>query len=147
MRLLRLLRLLALPPRDLLDAARAQAALLRARRLVRSRAVGSLVRVVEPNAVTKGPPLPATVQRLERAVARASRNGLFRPSCLVRSVALGDLLRRRGVTHACLRVGVRWVEGEFRAHAWVELDGQPVGDAPEVGAVFRTVEGLAVGGY
>lgn len=75
----------------------------------------------------------ASVQRLELAIARAARRGLFRPTCLVRSLALADLLTSHGVPGAEIRVGVRHPGASaapmsaagtrLEAHAWVELDG------------------------
>jgi len=50
-------------------------------------------------------------------------------SCLTRSLLLGWLLRRRGVRSE-LRIGVRLVQGDFEAHAWVEHEGKPI-NAPQ----------------
>ena len=52
-------------------------------------------------------------------------------TCLVRSLTLWTMLLRRGVeTH--LRVGIRKTAGKFEAHAWMELDGEPVNESIEV---------------
>lgn len=139
---------------DLLDAAHAQLALLRALARVRRQPIGALV---SPFAHPESPDRPrtgapfshaissaelnarrASIQRLELAVARAARRGLFRPSCLVRSLALADLLGSIGLVGAEIRVGVRHAAGkaaakrasgtQLEAHAWVELDGTVLGD-------------------
>ena len=71
-------------------------------------------------------------QRVESvgwAVTRASAWGLFRPRCLVRSLAIQRMLRRRGIVSSTLNIGVRMRGGAFEAHAWVELDGVVVGDS------------------
>lgn len=44
--------------------------------------------------------------------------------CLASSLVLLSLLARRGVS-ATLVIGVR-IDPDFRAHAWVELDGHPL---------------------
>lgn len=64
------------------------------------------------------------------ALTRAARYGVFRPKCLVRSLALQQMLERRGLCGCELRIGVRLQNGVFSAHAWVELSGRVVGDSP-----------------
>ena len=56
-------------------------------------------------------------------------------TCLTRSLLLGWLLRRRGVSSE-LRIGVRLDEGRLEAHAWVEYEGRPINDADDVAARF-----------
>jgi Transglutaminase-like superfamily len=46
------------------------------------------------------------------------------PRCLVRSLVLVELLARRGIA-ATLVIGTSAV-ADFRAHAWVELSGEPL---------------------
>lgn len=74
-------------------------------------------------------------QRLGALVNAAARRVLGRHHCLTRSLYLWWLLRRRGV-HAKLRIGVRLEDGALEAHAWVEYDGIPINDRPDVGADF-----------
>jgi hypothetical protein len=69
--------------------------------------------------------VPATVAALELAAAFVP----FRAICLEQSLALYLLLRRRGVP-AVLRIGVR--PYPFTAHAWVELDGEPLNEQEEL---------------
>lgn len=152
---------------DLRDAALAQLALLRALARVRTRPIGSLV-TAGPAAATghpdtmpgaTGAPSPADraarrilLQRLELALARAARRGLFRPTCLVRSLALADLLGRHGVKGAEIRIGVRQpsaetaapqaTSGALEAHAWVELDGTILGDDPRQARRFTPLGGV-----
>jgi len=79
------------------------------------------------------------VQRIARLVTIAANHGLYRATCLRRSVALWWLLRRRGVA-AKIRIGVRKDQGTLQAHAWVEHNGQPLNDTQDVSAryaVFR----------
>ena len=87
---------------------------------------------VAPGSAPAGPPLASDVAgQLALGVRRAAAFGLFRPLCLVRSVALNRLLERHGVHGSRIRVGVRLVDGRFAAHAWVEHDGRVLGDDVE----------------
>lgn len=70
-----------------------------------------------------------TVESVGWAITRAARYGVFRPQCLVRSLAIHRMLLRRGITDSTIRIGVRLRDGEFNAHAWVELDGIVIGDS------------------
>jgi len=124
----------------------AQFALLWAQALVWVRPLGQLVdagpdRATAPTpadqpgaaqAVAEVPPLSpeqlARAQGLALGVRRAAAYGVFRPLCLVRSVALNRLLDRNGIRGSRIRVGVRWAAGEFSAHAWVEHGSQVLGD-------------------
>ena len=78
------------------------------------------------------------------AVVRAARFGVFRPQCLVRSVALSQMLADRRISGALLRVGVRRKNGEFSAHAWVELAGETLGDADDHVGSFVPMTNLDV---
>ena len=77
--------------------------------------------------------------RLGRLARIAGRYVPTNGSCLRQSLLVWWLLRRKGVP-AELRIGVRTQEG-FTAHAWVEVDGQPVNDAPDVGERFAPFDG------
>jgi hypothetical protein len=57
------------------------------------------------------------------AVRRVAQHGPIRASCLARALATRRLLAREGMHDATIRVGVLVREGQFRAHAWVELAG------------------------
>jgi hypothetical protein len=71
------------------------------------------------------------------AVNRAARHGSA--TCLARSLLLRRLLRGFG-TESDLRIGVRFEEGKLAAHAWVELEGVPVNDSPDVAMHFSTFD-------
>lgn len=113
--------------------AEAQAALLAWQVRRWRRPVGRLLAAAPPVAgPTEDPVLAAS---LAWAVTRAARYGVFRPRCLVRALALQDLLARRGMASE-IRVGVRRDADGFRAHAWVELAGRVLGDSPEYVRTF-----------
>jgi hypothetical protein len=70
-----------------------------------------------------------------RIVGIAAGRGPVRATCLRRSLLVGWLLRRDGI-ETVLRIGVNRDDGRFRAHAWIEHDGRPVGDDPDVARRF-----------
>jgi hypothetical protein len=82
-----------------------------------ARALGALV-----NAVARHSPLPA--------------------ACLTRSLVAEWLLRRRGID-AQLRIGVQRNSAGIAAHAWVECDGVPVNDRPDIAESFLPFAELA----
>jgi len=67
-----------------------------------------------------------TVERVSRAMDRAARAYFKHAWCLQRSAACVYILRRLGYP-VDLVLGVRTIP--FEAHAWAELDGEPINDA------------------
>lgn len=134
----------------------AQAALLWAQALVWARPVGRLVDS-EPDAVETRPAVsavqagsartmgePDVAHQLALGVRRAAAYGVFRPLCLVRSVALNRLLDRHGIRGSRIRVGVRFADGKFAAHAWVEHEGRVLGDEVEHVSQFANLSEVRV---
>ena len=66
-----------------------------------------------------------------RLVQAAARYGLFRPTCLPRSLVLWWLLRRQGLAGE-LRIGVKPEASRLEAHAWVEFQGAVLNDSADV---------------
>lgn len=80
----------------------------------------------------------ARAETVARMVAIAARRGPLPASCLPRALVTSWLLRREGIESA-LRIGVARDGGPFRAHAWVEVGGRPIGEdatSPERFAAF-----------
>lgn len=80
------------------------------------------------------------VDAVNDAVTRA---GVWYPRtalCLPRSAVATWLLRRRGIP-AVMVIGVRKMP--FYAHAWVEVDGVVVNDAPKVQTLYPPIDRLA----
>ncbi len=78
-------------------------------------------------------------RRAARLVNAAARYSPFRATCLTRSIVLARLLRRRGAA-AEIRIGVLR-DGNSLAHAWVEVNGEPVNETADVAerhAVFSS---------
>jgi hypothetical protein len=78
-----------------------------------------------------GQPAAPLVWRTWRMVDTASRNHLYAMTCLRRSLVLQRLLGQQGITVE-LRFGVKKVDGMLRAHAWLEHQGQPVGEPQSI---------------
>lgn len=64
-------------------------------------------------------------ERVAQLAAVAGIHGLVRATCLPRALAVYGVLRRRGLQPE-LKLGVRRKDQEIEAHAWVELEGQPL---------------------
>ena len=90
----------------------------------------------------------STQASLGRLVNIAARYGPIRAACLVRSLVLIRMLSGRGVT-GTLQIGVRkGAASQLDAHAWVEYEGIPVNDHPNVAkdfAVFDPLDTSVVG--
>ena len=128
-------RLARLSARDWLDIAEAQIELLVAQFIVATRRTGELVSraPLDPFGDDSAPGAPAAnvdprPEQLALAVGRAAENGVFRPLCLVRAVALKRLLDRHGFEGSVVKIGVRLSRGRFAAHAWVAYGDQILGD-------------------
>jgi hypothetical protein len=70
-----------------------------------------------------------------RWVERAARHTPFSAQCLHRSLALYLWLQHDGI-ESVVKVGVRKIDDEFKAHAWVELEGTVVNDDARAVASF-----------
>jgi hypothetical protein len=83
-------------------------------------------------------------RHLALAVRRAAAFGIFRPACLVRSIALCRLMESRGIRGASVEVGVALSAGRFMAHAWVRWNGEILGDEEERIAEYRPLSQVGV---
>jgi hypothetical protein len=79
------------------------------------------------------------VQSIGELVNLAARRSPFPATCLTRSLLLGWMLARRGISSE-LRIGVQLHQGVFAAHAWVECQGVPVNDQPDIATRFHAFE-------
>jgi len=123
-------RLLTLEPQDIGDLLLAQGYLLAALWTLRRRPKGELLRITEAGPAHGGSGNEQRLADLVVAVDRVARLGLFRPTCLVRAVALERMIRRAKAGPAVVKVGVLKGDNEFFAHAWIELEGRVIGDEP-----------------
>lgn len=96
-----------------------------------------LVRAVPPVVIPNADFLTQTVRKVDTAAAFFP----WRALCLEQSFALFILLRRAGVP-VRLRIGVQ--PYPFAAHAWVEYQGEPVGESYDRVGKFVPFGGLEV---
>lgn len=127
----RLRKLAALRGGEVGELAHAQWALICAQVVVWTRPVGKLATPADSGAEPIAPPpeMQARAARLALAVGRAAENGVFRPLCLVRAVALQRMLEQKELKGSRIRIGVQRRGERFAAHAWVEYGPLLLGDA------------------
>lgn len=82
-----------------------------------------------------GQALPAA-HRVQRLANAAARLHLPPATCLRRSLALGWMLARRGI-HAQISLGVLKGAVGLQAHAWLAIDGQPLGEPEAITENFQ----------
>ena len=85
----------------------------------------------------------ATLESMEISSLVCAAASLLQARCLPRSLELRHVLRGRspGVE---VRLGVtRFADGSMTAHAWVELDGLPINDSPDVFERYAALPSLA----
>ena len=114
---------------DLLDVSRAQVTLIWAQFAVWTRPKGALIDLQQSS------DRPSTTDMIKArrwvlALDRASRRGLFRPTCLPRALALQRLLRRHHIGGSYVRIGVRLDGDALRAHAWIVCGDTVIDDDP-----------------
>lgn len=78
-------------------------------------------------------------RRIAWLVEQAARHCPWPATCLRRSLLLWAFLLRSGVASE-LRLGFRKPGGVFEAHAWVEWNGSPLNDAPDVRSRYAVPE-------
>jgi hypothetical protein len=99
-----------------------------------------------PFTATRVPPV-TELKTIGEVINAAARYAPGSVTCLTRSLLLRWLLRRRGIASE-LRIGVQLVQGQLDAHAWVEFEGVPINDAPDVAQRFATFnESLSPGAF
>ena len=91
------------------------------------------------NLTAASEPLPAA-RRLHRLVGWASHMHLLSMTCLAQSLALRWMLNRRGISSQ-LKVGAAKVSETFHAHAWLEMDGEKIGESEDGNGIFRALAG------
>ncbi|WP_232848125.1 lasso peptide biosynthesis B2 protein [Occultella kanbiaonis] len=88
-----------------------------------SQSLGTPLRTIDAGPVRHPhvrPTLDDRDRRKVRATRRVMRHWPFGDTCLRQALVSGALLRRLGPE---LIVGVAKIDGEIRAHAWLEIDG------------------------
>lgn len=80
----------------------------------------------------------ADARRLHRLVGWAARLHLLPMTCLVQSLTLRWMLTRRGIASR-LKIGASKDLRGFRAHAWLEMDEEKIGESQDVDGIFRVL--------
>jgi hypothetical protein len=93
-------------------------------------AMASWQRIARVAPAWAGDAASARARVVARVAGIAAGRGPVKATCLHRSLLIWWLLRREGIETA-LRIGVRREDGELLAHAWVEHDGVPLGEADD----------------
>lgn len=112
------------------------------RRYRRSLAEAGLSRTLTRFQMERGRPAARPDTTVRRALGAyhalrlGFRQGVEARDCLVRSLALGAVLKRRGVD-AQLCIGV--VDLPFASHAWIEAGGSVLNETPEVRGRFAVI--------
>jgi hypothetical protein len=76
---------------------------------------------------------------MARIISIAAQYGVYKATCLRRSLVLWWLLREDGISsQICL--GVRIHDHQLDAHAWVEADGFVVNDAGNIREQFKILD-------
>jgi len=131
----RALRLLTLPHAERQLAIHALATYARVRWLLWRSGLAGVQRLqAAPAAIGRASGSPRLPPRdVARLVAGALRP--FGANCLGESLTLAVLLQRLSYP-AALRIGARRAQVGLEAHAWVELDGVPLNDRPDIAADY-----------
>jgi len=107
--------------------------------------IGTLVRLAKLRPV--GPRRPARERRITDLVNRVG--GLWgigrTPTCLERSLVLYRLLGEANASPR-LMIGVARGRGTVAGHAWVLVDGRPVGDSDDVIQKYEVMTGFEADG-
>ena len=80
----------------------------------------------------------ALIQSLNTAVERARHNHIYPMTCLRRSLALQKMLANHGIA-ATLKIGVQKMDGELVAHAWIESQGQRIGEPERITEDYQVI--------
>jgi hypothetical protein len=126
-----LARLADLRPGDLVTLGRAFWAMWTARALIAGMGFPRAARALrleqggDPVRAQRDPALPARTRRAVRVTLALLGKEPLGVTCLPRSIAVERVLRKRG-TRAEIVLGAVH-DAAFSAHAWVEVDGTPIG--------------------
>jgi hypothetical protein len=112
--------------------ARVIAARLRLASLVRRRSLPELLATLTPDAATAPLPRRAAERAISAAERVVARLRVVPDTCLYRSLARYHGLRRAGHP-ARFVMALDPRAAEIEGHAWVEIDGEPVGETLEPG--------------
>ena len=77
-------------------------------------------------------------REIARIVSIAAGHGLYKPTCLRRSLLVWWFLHRQGIKSS-ICFGVRMSDRQLEAHAWVEYNGSVVNDSANVNEHYEAL--------
>jgi len=80
----------------------------------------------------------AQARQVANLVRIAAHKGPYSNTCLRESLVTWWLLQRRDI-FTLLKIGIAKENDDFKAHAWVELDGMPVIDSEHTQMTFSSI--------
>ena len=104
------------------------------RRVPYDRLVNSTGKVTSKKDVSPDP--LGKARQLKRMVEMAARIHLCRLTCLSQALTLRRMLGRRGI-QSQLRIGMEKTSTGLSSHAWVEVNGESVGEMEDIAGRFK----------
>ena len=87
----------------------------------------------------KKPTLPNLIPRLHQLIGWASHLHILPMTCLPKSLTLHRMLTRRGIDSQ-IKIGANKTSLGISAHAWVEVDGEAIGESETTIASFNVLD-------
>lgn len=78
-------------------------------------------------------------EHLQRLVRYAAQLHPISMTCLDKSLTLQKILSKRNIP-AQIKIGARKIEDTLYAHAWVEVNGKPIGESDDIAQKFNVLE-------
>ncbi|MEW5939859.1 MAG: lasso peptide biosynthesis B2 protein [Chloroflexota bacterium] len=97
--------------------------------------------VAQNSILRNAPPSLPAARRLRQLVIYASRLHLLPMTCLSQSLALRDMLGKRGISSE-IRIGAKKAARGIHAHAWVEIEGQTIGEPEDISDRFNVLDSV-----
>jgi len=82
-------------------------------------------------------------KNISTLVTVASKYGLYHATCLRRSLFTWWWLRRRGIQTE-LRIGIKKLDGQLYAHAWIKLGDEIINDSIDIERNYSAFKDLPV---
>jgi len=99
--------------------------------------------LIRTNSSEKADPIRVlnVAKKLHKLVYLASRLHLLPMTCLPRAFTLRWMLGRRGIP-AQLRIGISKTATGILAHAWVDIDGETIGESEDIPERFKILSSV-----
>lgn len=107
-----------------------------------SRLRGVMERLLPLRAIDNSPSETENIKRareIARIVSVAARHGFYKATCLRRSLLVWWFLRGQGI-QSQIRFGVRKINLQMEAHAWVAYQGTILNDSEHICEAYQPLE-------